>query len=117
MRPLTFIFMPKKAQEFLLDTQLGEKTYSVGNGQKPVDDGVVHLNIERDATPVALLREVAQRTAAKGGRKSWFARLDEKVQSLSGIKPKDLAVFFRLLAVMINAGIPLIRSLEVVAKD
>ncbi len=41
-----------------------------------------------------------------------YHRVNNYLISLSGIKPKDKATFFHLLSVMINAGIPVIKSLK-----
>ncbi|MEK7528741.1 MAG: hypothetical protein AAB592_03160, partial [Patescibacteria group bacterium] len=103
--------MPKKAGEFLLDAQLGEKTYLVEqNGADVKPDDAIRLAIEEGAVPATLLREAAK-ADARSRRISWFSNLDRKFQSLFGVNAKDIAVFFRLMAVMINAGVPLIKSL------
>lgn len=106
--------MTKKAQEFLLDTALGEKKYELEKPQK--EEEKIVLEIEEGAVPVSLLKEIREKTKT-ASTKSLFIRLDEILQSLGSPKAKDKATFFRLLSVMINAGIPLIKSLDTIAEQ
>ncbi|MBI2638270.1 type II secretion system F family protein [Candidatus Peregrinibacteria bacterium] len=108
----------KKAQEFLVDTALGEKKYELPGapGAQVAPEEKIVLSIEEGAVPVALLKEAAQKAKDKG-MKNFFARLDEAVKSLGKPTPKDRATFFRLMAIMINAGIPLIKSLDTIAEQ
>ncbi len=46
-----------------------------------------------------------------------FYRINDWIISHSSVTVKDKATFFRLLAVMLNAGVPLIRSLETLASQ
>jgi len=41
-----------------------------------------------------------------------YHRVNNYLISLSGVKPKDKATFFHLLSVMINSGIPMLKSLK-----
>lgn len=104
--------MLKRAQDFLVDAALGEKSYEV---QKPEEEKIV-LSIEEGAQPMPLLKD-ATAYIKKGQEKSLFARMDEAVKSFGSPNPKDKATFFRLLAIMINAGIPLIKSLDTIADQ
>ncbi|MBI2453616.1 type II secretion system F family protein, partial [Candidatus Peregrinibacteria bacterium] len=108
--------MPKQAKDFLVEAALGDKKYDLSQGQTPAasDDQIV-LNIEAGATPVATLREAAKKQA--GAPKSVFARMDEAIRSFGKPKAKDKATFFRLMSIMINAGIPLIRSLDTITEQ
>lgn len=107
--------MPKKAQEFLVDSALGEQKFDLQNPQGGEEKIV--LSIEEGAIPTALLKEVsgAEKMAKRG--KSIFMRMDESMRSLGSPGPKDKATFFRLLSIMINAGIPLIKSLDTIMEQ
>ncbi len=49
--------------------------------------------------------------------KDFLVGLNDQVENLSKVKAKEKATFFRLLAVMINAGIPIVESLTVLANQ
>lgn len=106
--------MEKKAQDFLLDATLGEKKYEL-NKAEPQEERIT-LAIEEGAVPVSLLKEVSARTRATR-EKSLFTRMNEAVQSMGSPNAKDKATFFRLMSIMINAGIPLIKSLDTVSEQ
>lgn len=97
-----------------MDSALKEKPYAV---QMPAEsEGKIVLSIEEGAVPAALLKEVKS-SARSAGAKSFLSRADEFLRSLGSPKPKDKATFFRLLSIMINAGIPLIRSLDTIGEQ
>jgi type IV pilus assembly protein PilC len=48
---------------------------------------------------------------------SIYNRLDSAFQHLTPIKLKDISVFARLLSTMINAGLPILRSLKIIEKQ
>lgn len=100
----------KKAQEFLLDTALGEKKFEL---EKPQEEKIV-LSIEEGAVPVSALNEMR---AKSGPKQNVFKRFDEALKSLGKPNAKERAAFFRLMAIMINAGIPLIKSLDTIAEQ
>lgn len=102
----------KKAQDFLIDSTLGEKSYEI---KKPEDEKIV-LSIEEGAVPVSLLKEAISGMREKR-EKSIFTRMNEALRSVGRPKAKDKATFFRLLAIMINAGIPLIKALDTIADQ
>ena len=106
--------MPKKAQDFLVDTQLGEASYKI---EKPAeqDDRIV-LSIEEGAVPASMLKEASGYGKSTKGR-SLFKQIDDAIQGMGRPQPKDKATFFRLMAIMINAGIPLIKALDTVAEQ
>jgi len=57
----------------------------------------------------------SRREPAPSSRLAEKARASKK--SSAKIKPKDLAIFTRQLGVMINAGLPLVQSLEILASN
>jgi type IV pilus assembly protein PilC len=106
----------KKAGEFLLDTQLGEKKFDLKNNAVSQDEPLI-LNIE-GATPAALIAAArSKRVKKKISLKALYAKLDAGIRSFGSASPRDIATFFRLLAVMLNAGIPLVRSLDVISEQ
>lgn len=48
---------------------------------------------------------------------SFYNRIDSAFQHLTPIKLKDISVFARLLSTMINAGLPILRSLKIIEKQ
>ena len=53
--------MPKKAEEFLLDTQLGEKKYEMKDAAAGLANGdAITLNIEKGAIPATLLHDLSR---------------------------------------------------------
>jgi type IV pilus assembly protein PilC len=48
---------------------------------------------------------------------SIYNRLDTAFQRMTPIKLKDISVFARLLSTMINAGLPILRSLKIIEKQ
>ena len=113
------VMSDKKAQDFLIDAQLGPKSFSLDgdtDGAAPEKDAIV-LSIEAEgAVPVAVINRSKKTLDAKS-RGSLYARLDDWFQSLGKPSTKDKATFFRLLEIMINAGVPLIKSLETIAEQ
>ncbi|MBI4994657.1 type II secretion system F family protein [Candidatus Peregrinibacteria bacterium] len=103
----------KQTKDFIVDTMLGEKSYDVAqqNGEEKIT-----LAIEEGATPVAALQEAAKKMK-EAPAENIFKRLDNAIRSLGNPQAKDKATFFRLMAVMVNAGVPLIRSLETIAEQ
>jgi type IV pilus assembly protein PilC len=51
------------------------------------------------------------------GENTIFEKLDQMIQRLTPIKLKDLSIFSRLLSTMINAGLPILRSLRIIVKQ
>jgi len=51
------------------------------------------------------------------GENSLYEQLDRALQRLAPIKLKDLSIFARLLSTMINAGLPILRSLRIIVKQ
>lgn len=106
--------MEKQTKDFLVDTALGEKSYDVQSPQNGEEKIV--LSIEEGAMPVSVLKEASEKIR-NVAEKSLWKRLDEAVRSIGKPNSKDKATFFRLLAVMINAGVSLIKSLDTIAEQ
>lgn len=51
------------------------------------------------------------------GENTFYERIDKAIQRLSPIKLKDLSIFSRLMSTMINAGLPILRSLRIIVKQ
>lgn len=51
------------------------------------------------------------------GENTLYERLDRAIQRMTPIKLKDLSIFSRLLSTMINAGLPILRSLRIIVKQ
>lgn len=103
----------------MIDSSLGEKKFEMQSPQKTEEEKIV-LSIEEGAVPTGLLKEAAgtkARVSKRAQTKNLFMRLNEAVQSLGTPKAKDKAAFFRLMSIMINAGISLIKSLDTVAEQ
>lgn len=106
--------MVKKAEEFLIDTQLGEKKFEIKKEEGKEEP--ITLNIA-GLTPATVLAAAKKKRRFGVKMKGWYTKLDETIRSIGKAKAKDVAIFFRLLSVMLNAGIPLIRSLDVIAEQ
>lgn len=106
--------MEKQTKDFIVDAMLGEKSYEVSapqNGEEKIT-----LAIEEGAVPVSALQEAAKK-AKEAPAENIFKRLDNAIRSFGNPQAKDKATFFRLMAVMVNAGVPLIKSLETIAEQ
>lgn len=104
--------MAKKAQDFLIDSTLGEKAFEI----KKDDPNKIVLSIEEGAVPAGLLKDAKSRMK-RGKEESLFVKLDKAVQSIGRPKAKDMATFYRVFSVLINAGIPLIKSLDTITEQ
>jgi type IV pilus assembly protein PilC len=51
------------------------------------------------------------------GENTLYDRLDQAIQKMTPIKLKDISLFARLLSTMINAGLPILRSLRIIVKQ
>jgi type IV pilus assembly protein PilC len=51
------------------------------------------------------------------GENSFYERIDQAIQKMTPIKLKDISIFSRLLSTMINAGLPILRSLRIIVKQ
>lgn len=116
----------KKAQDFIIDSKLGDSSFDMkAEGQaaqtaaQNAGQGgeTISLSIEEGALPVSMLKEVQQRMRQNKESVSIYKSIDRWVQSQGKPKAKDLATFFRLFAIMINAGVPLIKSLDTISEQ
>ncbi len=51
------------------------------------------------------------------GENTLYERIDKALQRMTPVKLKDLSIFARLLSTMINAGLPILRSLRIIVKQ
>ena len=65
----------------------------------------------------ARIDELRASKAPKSKGKGLFAQLNDLTINLTKIKLKEKVMFFQLLAVMINAGVPIIRALYVLSEQ
>lgn len=70
---------------------------------------------KEDKERIKVLRESKEERPK--GLKACYEHYNKKFQSLGRVKLKEKVVFFQLLAVMINAGVPLIRSIYVLSDQ
>jgi type IV pilus assembly protein PilC len=83
-----------------------------------IDPKETHLEIglsREDQERIEALREVRMDVLKKRGH--FFERLNKMVIGWTKIKIREKVTFFQLLAVMINAGMPIIRSLYVLSDQ
>lgn len=79
--------------------------------------------ITLDISEVTMVKKLIEQERMKFGRLTgnplvdFFYRINDWLISHSQVTVKDLAGFFRLLAVMINAGVPLVKSLETLSAQ
>lgn len=104
----------KKAQDFLIDSKLSEKPFELNTAGKDSEEKIV-LAIEEGAVPSNVLEK--QESDKRNGKKTFFQSLNNALRSIGKPKSKDKATFFRLMSVMINAGIPLIKSLDTIGDQ
>ncbi len=79
---------------------------------------MTHLDIglsKEDMERISAIRDIKE--GKKRGLLDQFAWLNAQFTKLSRVTLKDKVTFFELLSVMINAGVPLIRSLEVLSDQ
>ncbi len=107
--------MEKNAKDFLLDAQLGAQTFSL-DGSTTEKDAIV-LSIESDAVLSSSMLDQSKKKLAVRNKGGLYTRIDEWFQSLGKPSIKEKATFFRLISIMINAGVPLIRSLDTIAEQ
>jgi type IV pilus assembly protein PilC len=109
--------MPKKAKEFARKTSA--ETFDLdkarGAEEAAAAEGLT-LEIGRSKEKVKLKKKPG---LGKTGNffMDIYSRINEFVINLNKVKLQEKAVFFRLLAVMVDAGIPIIRSLQTLAEQ
>ncbi len=107
--------MEKQSKDFLLDTKLGSQTFSL-DGQEPEKDSIV-LSIESEAALPTAMLDLSKKKLSVKNKGGFYSRIDEWFQSLGKPSIKEKATFFRLIAIMINAGVPIIRSLDTIGEQ
>lgn len=86
-------------------------------------EDLINQPITLDIAEVSMVKKLIEQERLKYGKLTgnpfldFFYRANDWLVSHSAVGVKDLAAFFRLLAVMINAGVPLIKSLETLAAQ
>lgn len=83
-----------------------------------IENSITRLDIglsKEDQARIDALRSVKLEKNRK--TKSLFTQTNDWLVSLGGVKLRDKVVFFQLLSVMINAGVPIIRSLFVLSEQ
>ncbi|MDZ4210073.1 MAG: type II secretion system F family protein [Candidatus Curtissbacteria bacterium] len=88
----------------------GTDAYAIP-GQKENTSGVI-LTINQDIPPGGILIDKAKEFNTKNTIVEFFSKIDKLLISRSKVKLRDKAVFFHLLSVMINAGMPMVTSLK-----
>lgn len=78
---------------------------------------ILEIGLSReDQARIEALRQVDVE-GKKGGVLDWYNKVNEFVMGLSGVKLQEKVTFYQLLAVMINSGVPIIRSLYVLSDQ
>lgn len=109
----------KKAKDFAKQTA-GE-TFKLNKAQtieeaKANLEGKIVLNIGRSNDKVALKKKLGIEQTGNFFL-DLYKKLDDKLVKIGKVKMQEKAVFFRLLAVMVDAGIPIIRALETLSEQ
>jgi type IV pilus assembly protein PilC len=109
----------EKGQTFVIGGQNGNGQAESAQGQPQQEGKQIVLNIAQTSastTGKVMLRQRETYVKYTGNFFiDTFRRLNDFVIDHSGVKIRDKATFFRLLAVMINSGLPLIKSLRTLA--
>lgn len=91
----------------------GEKTEKDLLGQNKDEGLVMNIGLDRKKIEKIYLKKVANASQLTGNPiLDSFTKLNDYLIEHNKVKVKDVAVIFRLLSTMINAGIPLIKSLN-----
>lgn len=87
-------------------------------GQEISKDRVI-LNIQEDQSEGIVLEKGKKDAFAPTGNilVDWYKKMNFYMLSHANVKPKDMANFFHLLSVMINAGIPMVMALKSLAMQ
>lgn len=94
--------------------KLVQKEGTAAAGATPKEEGlIINIGLDRKKVEKVYLKKVATTSKLTGNAIiDTFIKLNDYFVEHSKIKIKDVAVIFRLLSTMINAGIPLIKSLN-----
>ncbi len=84
----------------------------------PAADGMEDVNILEIGAASEAEQAASESEKPKKGLVDWYHDINDRVQaSMTTIKSKDKVSFFQLLAIMIGAGVPLIRALFVLSEQ
>ena len=111
--------MPKKAKDFVFS---GKEIFDLEKGQKKPaekpDQKAVVLNIDDDVLITEKGKKILGKDPTVISQSSgfflidWFRKINRYFLMHSGVKDDEKANFFHLLSVMINAGVPVTKSLK-----
>ncbi len=93
----------------------------LGSESGSEDSGIAPITL--DIAEVSMVKKLIEQEQLRYGKLTgnpildFFYRINDWLVAHSKVTVKDLAGFFRLLAVMINAGVPLIKSLETLSAQ
>lgn len=110
-----------RGQTFTLDAQKGTSVppsaEQAASGGQPSQEGKqIVLNISQTSGSKVLLRKKTAYSKFTGNAFiDTYRRFNDYLIDHTKVKIRDKATFYRLLAVMINSGLPLIRSLRTLA--
>ncbi len=96
----------------------GTESFKI-DGQEPAKEKIV-INIQEEKPSVGIILDKSglKNTAPTGNAfVDWYRSINRFFISHSGVNIKEKANFFHLLSVMINSGIPMIKSLQSLAAQ
>jgi type IV pilus assembly protein PilC len=106
--------MPKKTADFAFS---GQETFKIDN-QEQKKEAPVFFDIGKSSENLQYLGVKKVYTKLTGNPLiDFYHKINDYLIAHSKVKAADLANFFRLLAIMINAGVPLIQSLETLGSQ
>lgn len=73
--------------------------------------------VPNDAVSILTIGEEIDFVDDRPQKESLYQRLNERLQGLTAIKARDKAGFFSLLSILLSAGVPLVKSLYVLANQ
>ena len=90
---------------------VGTETFKI-QGQEVPKDRII-LNIQEDKSTGVVLDRSGEKNVSSGNLLvDWYKKINQYFAEHSSVKVREKAVFFHLLAVMINAGIPMVGALK-----
>ena len=105
--------MPEETNQKKDFASEGTESFRLEERDKQKDSVVLNIQEDQSSSGVLLPKKGKEEFVSTG---NFFVDTYRKVNlyllSKSGVKAKDKATFFHLLAVMINAGVPMVRSLK-----
>ncbi len=90
---------------------VGTETFKI-QGQEVQKDRII-LNIQEDKSTGVVLDRSGEKNVSSGNLLvDWYNKVNRYFAEHSSVKVREKAVFFHLLSVMINAGIPMVGALK-----